>query len=152
MPKKYAVLLTEGMREELNELVAQATASPRELGHARILLQADQAPGGPATLHGQIAEAVAVSEMTVTRVCRRFAEGGLKSALHRKVQQNRKAPTLNRAQEALLIALFQGAPPEGHTRWSLRLLADQMVKLEHANRVSHETVRQVLKRAGMSLS
>jgi transposase len=151
MPKKYPVQLTAEQRQELQELIAQGTAAARTLGHARILLKADVAPGGPAWKHAQIAEAVEVSELTITRVCRRFGEGGLMAALQRRVQARRKAPRLDGAQEAHLIALACSAAPPGQARWTLRLLADRMVELQYVEQVSHETVRQVLKRGNLSL-
>ena len=146
MPKKYPVHLTAAERQELEALVSCGRAPARSQTHARILLKADQSSLGPGWKNAQIAEAFEVSELTVTRVRKRWTQGGVATATQRKVQENRKAPRLDGAQEAHLIALTCSAPPEGYKRWSLRLLADRMVQLEYADQVSHETVRQVLKK------
>ena len=146
MPKKYPVHLTPAEREQLETLITHGKAPARSLTHARILLKADQAAGGPAWKNAQIAEALEVSELTVTRVRQRWTEGGVTVATQRKVQERRKAPRLDGAQEAHLIALACTPAPPGYARWSLRLLADRMVELHYAEQVSHETVRQVLKR------
>jgi transposase len=144
--KKYRVSLTLAERKALARLISNGTAPARSLTCARILLKADEAEGGPAWTNAAIAKALEVTELTVTRVRRRFAEGGLKRALHRKEQARRKARKLDGAQEAHLLALTCSAAPEGHQRWSLRLLADKMVELGQVDELSHETVRQVLKR------
>jgi hypothetical protein len=87
-----------------------------------------------------------VSALTVTRVRKRFVAAGLQAALHRKEQARRKARRLDGAQEAHLIALVCSAPPAGRAKWPLRLLAEKMVELGHVEEISHETVRQALKR------
>jgi transposase len=151
MPKKYPVRLTPTERQELEALIASGRAPARSQTHARILLKADQSALGPGWKNAQIAVALEVSELTVTRVRKRWTEGGNAAATQRKVQEHRKAPRLDGAQEAHLIALACSPAPPGHARWSLRLLADRMVELQYADQVSHETVRQVLKRGSLSL-
>ena len=150
MPKKYRVRLTEQERSQLRHLTSSGKASARTLTHARILLKADEAEGGPAWTNAAIMEALEVGEPTISRIRRRFMEGGLTAALQRKEQQRRKARSLDGAQEAQLIALACSAAPEGRECWSLRLLANRMVELGHVEEVSHETVRQVLKRGSSS--
>ena len=150
MPKKYRVTLTEEERRALQELIGRGVAPARTLTHARILLKADEAQGGPGWNNGAIAEAVETSELTISRVRKRFVEGGLAAALHRKEQERRKTPKLDGEQEAHLIALACSQAPEGRDRWSLRLLAQRLVELGHVEEISHETVRQVLKRGSSS--
>jgi transposase len=150
MRLKYAVTLTAAQRRQLQQLLAQGTAPARTLTHARVLLKADEAAGGPAWTNAAIAEALEISDLTVTRVRKRFVAVGLEGALHRKVQAQRKAPKLDGAQEAHLIALACSEAPEGRSRWSLRLLASRLVALGQVEEVSHETVRQVLKRGNSS--
>jgi hypothetical protein len=111
-----------------------------------VLLKADEAEGSPAWTNAAIAEALEVDDLTITRIRKRFVERGLEGALHRKEQERRKSPALDGTQEAHLIALACSPPPEGRSRWGLRLLASRMVELGHVETVSHETVRQVLKR------
>ena len=150
MRKKYRVTLTDEDRTALARLMSTGTAPARSLTCARILLKADEAEGGPAWTNAAIAQALEITELTVTRVRRRFAEGGLERALSRKEQARRKARKLDGAQEAHLLALTCSAAPEGQKRWSLRLLADKMVELGQVDELSHETVRQVLKRGTSS--
>lgn len=151
MPKKYPVRLTAAERAQLDTLIASGHASARTLTHARILLKADEAEGGPTWKNAAIAEALEVSELTVTRVRKRWTEGGVSAATQHQRQERRKAPCLDGAQEAHLIALACGEPPAGRARWTLRLLAERLVELQYVEEVSHETVRRVLKRGNLSL-
>lgn len=150
MRQKHQVFLTAEQRTQLQQLLAKGSAPTRTLTHARVLLKADEAEGGPAWTNAAIATALEISELTVTRVRKRFGEGGLEAALHRKVQAKRKERRLDGVQEAHLIALACSDAPEGRDRWSLRLLAGKLVALGHVDEVSHETVRQVLKRGRSS--
>jgi transposase len=146
MPKTFVVQLSSAQREQLEQLLASGTAASRQLTHARMLLKADRSEGGPAWGNAPIAEALEISTLTVTRVKKRFIQQGLEAALERKKQAKRKEPKLDGRQEAHLLALVCGAPPEGQARWTLRLLAGRMVELGYVEAVSHETVRQTLKK------
>ena len=150
MRQKYQVTLTPEQRSQLQQLISGGTAAARTLTHARTLLKADEGEDGPAWTNAAITQALEIGELTVTRIRKRFVEGGLDAALHRKEQAKRKARKLDGQQEAHLIALACGAAPEGHDRWSLRLLAGKMVELGHVDEVSHETVRQALQRGRSS--
>ena len=151
MDKKYRVTLTAAEREELGRLLARGKADVRRLKHAQILLKADEAAGGPAWGDGRIAEAVGVGLATVPRVRQRFVEEGLAAALSPYRGGGRiYATKLDGEQEAHLVALACSEPPEGHGRWTLRLLARRMVELRHVASVSHETVRQALKKTRSS--
>ena len=150
MKTKYAVFLTEGERARLHTLIGRGTAPARLLTHARILLKADQGEGGPGWTDAAMAGALEVHPATVARVRREYVTAGLDAALERKVPERVYPRKLDGQQEAHLIALACSAPPEGHTRWTLRLLADKLVRLEMVDAVSHETVRRVLKQTGSS--
>ena len=151
MNKKYRVTLTAEEREELERLLARGKADVRCLKHAQILLKADQAEGGPGWSDERIAEAFAVSTATVERVRQRFVEEGVQAALRSYRTGTRVyARKLDGAREAHLIALACAAPPEGRARWTLRLLAQHMVELAYVDTVSHETVRQTLKKTRSS--
>lgn len=139
---KYAVRLTEEDRAQLRTLIGQGTAPARKLTHARILLKADQGEGGPAWSDAAIAGAVEVHPATVSRVRRSFVEQGLDAALDRKAPDRVYPRRLDGAAEAHLIALACGAPPMGRERWTLRLLADELIRLEVVETVSYETVRR----------
>ena len=93
----------------------------------------------------QVAEAVMVGPSTVIRVRQRFVEGGLERALNDRPRPGKRRK-LDGKHEAHLVAVACSAAPEGHTRWTLRLLADQVVKLEFTDSICRETVRQVLKK------
>jgi transposase len=151
MKKKYPVILTETERDDLKRLIAAGTAPARKLTHARILLKADQSPEGPAWVDDAVAEAVEVSQPTVSRVRKQYIEEGLEAALNRRAPNREYHRKLDGEQEARLVALACGEPPEGRTRWSLRLLADKMVELEIVEEeVSYQTVRRTLKKTSLS--
>jgi transposase len=144
---KYKVTLTAEERHELQGLIAAGKAAAKKLTHARILLKADAADGGPAWPDGRIAGALDVSADTVARVRQRFVEEGLEAALVRKKQDRpSRERKLDGRAEARLIALACSAPPAGRKGWTLRLLADRLVELEIVETVSHETVRRVPKK------
>ena len=145
---KYAVFLTEADRARLRTLVGSGAASARTLTHARILLKANQGEGGPAWTDAAIADAVEVHPATVARVRRSCVEDGLDAALERKSPDRTYPRVLDGAAEAHLVALTCSAPPEGRERWTLRVLADELVRLEVVGAVSHETVRRTLKKTG----
>jgi transposase len=145
--KKYLVTLTVEERRDLAKLVSAGKRSARTLTHARILLKADQAEGGPAWEDAAIAEALGCGHRTVERIRQRFVEQGLEAALHHKPQDRpSRERTLDGAAEARLIALACSSPPAGRTRWTLKLLADKLVELEVVDSVSDETVRRALKK------
>ncbi len=147
MKHKYAVRLADTEREQLQRLIASGTAPARQLMHARILLKADQGPQGPAWTDDAIAQAVEVSQPTVFWVRRHYVEQGLEAALNRRPPTREYVRKLDGAQEARLIAVACGKPPQGQARWSLRLLADKLVELEIvADAVSYQTVRRILKK------
>ena len=151
MAKKYRVTLTAAEREGLGGLLARGKADVRRLKHAQILLKADEAEGGPGWPDERIAEAVGVGTTTVERIRQRFVEEGLASALSPYRGGKRiYARKLDGEQEAHLIALACSAPPEGQARWTLRLLANRMVELAYVDALSHETVRQALKKTHSS--
>ena len=146
--KRYRVTLEAEERQRLHDLIAAGQAAARKLAHARILLKADAAPGGPAWTDGRIAEAFEVSTDTVGRVRQRFVEQGLEAALARKTQDRpSRESILDGAAEARLIALACSSPPDGRKAWTMRLLADKLVELEVVPSVSDETVRRALKKA-----
>lgn len=150
MDKRYRVILTDEQRTELERLIAAGTAPARRLIHARILLKADQGPGAPAWVDDRIAEAVEVSQPTVSRVRKQFVEEGLEAALNRRAPRREYIRKLDGEQEAKLVALCCSAPPDGQKRWTLRLLADKLVELEVVEDISYQTVRRTLKQTSSS--
>lgn len=150
MIKKYRVTLEEDEREQLRQLLSRGKADVRRLKHAQILLAADERDTQAAT-DSQIALTLSVGSATVERVRRRFVEEGLDSALSPyRIGQRIYKTKLDGGQEARLIAIACSTPPEGRARWTLSLLADQMVELKHVDSLSRETVRQTLKKTNSS--
>jgi transposase len=148
MPKKYVVRLSETEREHLESLVRKGKAHARKLLYARILLKADA--NKDSWTDERIAEALEVSTATVARERRRYCEEGLEVALMPKKPGRPRRRVLDGRAEAHLLALSCSDPPEGRERWSLRLLADRMVELGHADALSYETVRRTLKKTASS--
>jgi hypothetical protein len=146
MAKRYRVTLTQPERQELQQLISRGKADARKLTHARILLQADEAAGGPRRTDEKIASALNTATRTVERVRERFVEQGLEAALVPARSKRIYTRKLDGRQEAKLIALACSKPPTGKRRWTLRLLADEMVELDVTDSLSHETVRQTLKK------
>lgn len=151
MKKKYIVTLTDEERQRLQEMLSRGKAAARKLMHARILLKADAAPGGPDWPDGRIAEALDIGQATVERVRKEFVEEGLEAALERRKPRRVYERKLDGDGEAHLVALACQEPPEGRSRWTLRLLADRMVALEYVDQLSYQTVRRTLKKTRSSL-
>lgn len=145
MVKKYIVNLSEPERQYLEQFTKTGKHAAYQINHARILLKADCNQSNGSWRDTAIKEALDVSLRTVERVRQRFVEEGLKSALKARPGSGRK-PKLTGELEAHLIALRCSDPPNGKGRWTVRLLADQMVELGYVEDLSHECVRQVLKK------
>ena len=150
MEVKYVVKLTASEYAQLHALLRTGTAAAATLAHARVLLKADQAAGGPAWPDARIADALDVSLATVHRVRQAFVEEGLEAALHRKRPTGRQYRKLDGAQEAQLVALACSPPPDGRACWTLKLLADRLVELEVVDAISPECVRVTLKKTTSS--
>jgi transposase len=151
MVKKYIVDLTPEERAYLIQFTTTGRHAADQLTRARILLKADCNQPGGSWVDEEIAAAPDVGVTTVERVRRRFVELDLDSALKRQPGGGRKQRCLNGEQEAHLVALVCSQPPDGRARWTVRLLADRLVQLEVVEAVSHETVRQTLKKMNSNL-
>jgi len=150
MHKTHIIKLKAEERETLEQWIHSGSRSARGQAHAWILLKADTGPDGPGWLDSQICEAFEVSLSSVYRVRKRFAQEGLSAALNRRPSSRPRPWLLDGEQEARLVALACSSPPEGHARWTLHLLADRMVALEHVESLSYETVRRTLKKTSSS--
>ena len=151
MPAKlHHVTLTPELRQKVEVVARSYKHSERERKRARILLLADTASEEGACTDVQVGQQIGVSTVMVEQVRRRFAQGGLDAAIFHKEQQKRKARVLDGAAEAFLIAPVCSAPPEGKARWSLHLLKNKLVAEGYTDGVSHETVRQTLKKMNLS--
>ena len=148
--QRYKIELTPAERARLLDVISSGEGSARKMTHARVLLKADQGPGGPKLIDVAVAEAVEVSESTVAHIRRQFVERGLDAALNRRGPGRVYPRKLDGAAEAHLVALTCTAPPTGRAGWTLRLLADKLIELEVVEDISYETVRRTLKKTGSS--
>jgi transposase len=142
--RKYIVDLSQEERQCLRTLLRRGKASVRMVARARVLLRADEGYTDKA-----IAAALDVGPATVGRTRKRFVEGGLERALKERPRPGQRRK-LSGKQEAHLIAVACSTPPQGRTRWTLRLLAGRVVELGFAPSISPETVRGVLKKTPLS--
>lgn len=149
MPR-YVVRLTETERQALKDLLFKGRHAATTTTRARILLKADESEAGPSWNDSRIVQALDTSLSTVHRVRQEFVESGLKAALYRRQSTGYRPRKLDGAQEARLIALACGPAPEGRARWTLKLLAQQMVALEVVPSLSAECVRTTLKKTNSS--
>lgn len=148
MGKYTRIELTEEQRTQLEQLIRTGDALARSNTRARILLLSDRSQGQKRT-DQEVADAVMCSHSTVGNVRRRFLAGGLQTALYDKGWPGAK-PKFTGEVEAKLTMLACSKPPEGAARWTLRLLADQMIELGYVDTISHVTVGELLKKTNSS--
>jgi hypothetical protein len=145
MQKKYIVRLSADERSQLEEVIKKLKGTSQRVRRAHILLKADA--NGPNWTDQEIANAFDCRRQTVENVRECLVTRSFESALNGK---KREAPPrkklLDGQQEAKVIAMRLGSPPDGFANWSLRLLAEQVVELEIVDSVSHETIRRTLKK------
>lgn len=148
--KKYHVALSPEQRHRAEVIARSYKHSDLERKRAKILLLADIHRDDGDLTDGAICQQADVCLPTVERVRKRFATGGFETALFRAEQTTRKARVLDGAAEAFLIATVCSAPPDGHKRWSLVMLRDHLIASDYVDAVSHETVRQTLKKTNLN--
>ena len=152
MVPRYKVTLMESERAHLEALTRNGKTGARKFIMARALLLCDAGPGGSAWTVADVAEALGVTSRTIEHLKRRFVEEGLEAALERKQRETPPRPIIFDGEfEARLIALACMEAPEGHARWTVKLLADKAVELKFASSVSHMTVHKILKKTNFSL-
>ena len=149
--KKYHVTLTDAEQAYLLALIGRRSAQALAVKRAYILLTADE--NGPQQWSDtQISTTYQVAVRTVERTRQRFVEDGFQRAVHGKPREVYKEKVFDGTVEARLIALRCSDPPPGYARWTLHLLADQMVALQYVAHISHESVRQLLKKRSQALA
>jgi len=144
----YKVTLTEEERAALLSITKKGKQSARKVVHALILLNSDEGSFAelPKKTNKSIAEHLNVGESMVERVKKRFVEDSINAALDDKPSEREYKSKIDGDLEAQLIAMSCGEPPEGYSRWSLRLLAEKVVEYEYIDSISHETIRRRLKK------
>ena len=148
---RYKVTLTQEKRTNLSEMTRNETHGARKIIHALILLNVDRGNyNADIQINEDICKVLKIERLTVDRVKKRFVEQGFESALKMAPTKRLYDQGLDGDMEAHLVALACSEPPEGRSRWSLRLLADKLVELHIVEDISYETVRQTLKKTNLS--
>jgi len=148
--KKYHVTLTDEERDQLKAIIAKRKANSQAVKRAYVLLAADENQTGWLK-DEQIQKTYQVSIRSIERLRERFVEDGLDMALKGKKREKYKDKVFDGAIEAHVVALRCSQPPSGHARWTVRLLAQQMVELQYVETIGRETVRKMLKKTRSSL-
>ena len=149
---KYVIELSDKDKEELLEIVTKGTSPARTILRANILLASDRRSDKYMTV-SEIADAYHTTPTTVQTVRTSYCEKGLEATIHRKKRETPPVPPKVTGEvEAHVIALACGQPPEGYSRWTLRLLADKTVELGYIDSISHVTVSNILKKMNLSLT
>lgn len=144
MKKQYVIKLKNAELGKINELTRKGTEKARKLKRCQILLLSDEGK-----VDAEIAKVLKVSVGTVANIRRRYVNDGLESALNEKLRPGAPKKFQGR-QKAKITALACTKPPEGHSQWSLRLLADKAVELEFVNNISHTEVYRILKKTKLN--
>ena len=145
--KKYIIRLSADERQMLGKLAGSGKAAARKIARARILLKADAGEGGPGWTDQRIADALEVGVRMIENVRRRCVEEGPEAAAFDRTWPDRPAQRkLDGAGEARLVAIACSKPPTGRARWTMQLLADELVVLQVTDSISDETVRRMLKK------
>jgi len=149
--KKYKVTLTEEEREDLLKIVHKGRHNAKTIRNANILLNCDEGEFSQKVTNELITHILNVSPRSIDRLKKLFVEDGLEVVLKGKPREREYIPKIDGDLEAHIVALACSETPEGHVRWSLRLIADKMVELKYLDSISHETVRTILKKTNLSL-
>ena len=146
--KSHRVKLNTQEREYLQKIVASGTEKARKITRCRVLLLADAAKG---KTDEEISDALGVCLATIFNIRRRYHHRGLEWAIH-EAPRSGQPPKFNGTSMAKITAIACSKPPAGHARWSLRLLADRVVALDVVERISYQSIRNILKKTNLSLT
>ena len=145
---RYNVTLTDEERSELNRLIQKGGKGYR-IKHAQILLKLDKVPANAEWTYERIKDAYNVTDATISGVAKRFVLEGLEAALGRKVQENRNRKVTGEI-EARIIAIACSQAPEGRSRWTMQMIADELIRLEVVEYITDSTICEVLKKTNLS--
>lgn len=152
MKKRYVVKLSSEEREQLEGLINRGREAAYRRRHAQVLLLVDEGEQGPALIDKDAAERTGFTRRTVEQIRERCVTEGLGSALERKKRGRHRSRKLDGEGEARLVSIACSDAPEGYARWTLHRLADRLVELNVVDSISHECVRQVLKKHHQTLA
>jgi len=144
--KIHKVTLTQKEVEQIKEITSKGRKRARVVKNALMLLNVDEGPFGKRRKDEDVADILDVTVRTLENIRKRFVFDGFDTALYGKPRERTYDRKVDGDVEAHLVALSCSQPPEGYAKWSLRLLADKMVELHYIDNISHEKVRQVLKK------
>lgn len=147
---KYKVTLTKAERDELETFVSKGTRTVSKIKNALILLSCDEGENATKYPNKVISDVAQVSMKTIDRVKKKFVEEGFDAVMNPGKSKRVYAKKFDGELEAHLVALCCSEAPAGYAKWSLRLLADKMVELQYVDEISHESVRQILKKTNLS--
>jgi len=150
--KRYIVELTSEERSQLQQIVAKGNTTAYRIKYSQILLKADQSKDGPGWSDPKIAESFECHVSTIYRLRKHLVEEGFDTILQHGNAGKRKQRKLDGKAEAYLIALACGEPPKGRQRWTVRLLADELVALGIVDSCGKTTVHETLKKTNLSLT
>jgi transposase len=146
--KSHRVTLSKHERQYLQKIVESGTDRARKITRCRVLLLADAAKG---KTDEEISDALGVCLATIFNIRRRYHHRGLEWAIH-EAPRSGQPPKFNGKSMAKITAIACSKPPEGHARWSLRLLADSVVALDIVESISYQSIRNILKKTNLSLT
>ena len=146
MRKKTQIHLKVKDRKELNEIVKKGETKARKITRCHVLLLSDKKES-----NGKISRILNIAMLTIRRIQQRYVEGGLKTAIEERARSG-KPPKFSGKQQAKITTLVCSTPPEGRSRWTLRLLADKIIELELVANISHKSVGEILKKMNLSLT
>ena len=152
MKKRYVVRLTQEERDYLDRLVKRGREAAYRRRHAQALLLVDEGENGPSLIDREVAEQLGYRRRTVEQIRERCVTEGLNAALERKKRSRERTRKLDGEGEARLVSLACSEAPPGRSRWTLQLLADQLITLDIVDTISSECVRQVLKKHHQTLA
>lgn len=148
---RYKIKLTKTEVEELKSIIDKGTHTSQKFRAAYVLLNCDEGEYSDKVTNKEICKVLKIGMRTIDRIKKKFIEGGLEAVLERKPPDRTYDKKVDGDVEAKLIALCCSEPPEGRSKWSLRLLAEKMVEFNYVESISHVKVREVLKKTNLSL-
>ena len=146
--ERYKVTLTDEERQELQSLIQKGGKGYR-IKHAQILLKLDQRPENDEWTYNRIQSAYSASHVTIAGVAKRFVFDGLEAALGRKKQENQHRKVTGEI-EARICAIACSDPPEGRSRWTMQLIADELIRLEVVDYITDSTICDTMKKTKLS--
>jgi len=149
----YTIKLSKSEVDDLNKIITKGSHTSQAFRTAYILLNCDKGEFSANTeiKNAEICKILKVGERTIDRVKKKFIEEGFESVLERRPSIQNYTKKIDGDIEAKIVTICCSTPPEGFSKWSLRLIADKMVELNYIDYISHVTVGEVLKKTNLSL-